>query len=299
MSQHDYVLANANGPTFRVDANALALAIVTQNAGPIAPTPSFANQFWYNTGTGFLMKRDNANTVWQVLFQVDSLGNYTFAPGANDRNVIGVRNAANQMVVVLRVDSSGNGRVIVEDLNSVQRAQIIGFTTGGKMFLDGDENTGKQIAPILSLPALNLAGTTGQTVAIPSGATAIDLHFRHVVQPGIDSMVVQLGTVSGINGSGYVSTSSAISAGLTLAGPSGFPVRMGVGGTAAFGTMRIGIADAPTHPTPTWVSSHVATYGGDGIAGGGAIALSSQLTQLRVSATNAFTTGVILVQVRF
>lgn len=297
MSQHDYNLANASGPAFRADANAALLAVVTQNAGSSAPSPSFANQVWYDSSTGFLMKRDNANTTWQTLFSLDTLGNFTFRPGANDRNAIQVRNAANQTVVVLRVDSTGNGRVFAEDLNSTTRVMLHGVTTGGKIYLDGDESTGKQVAPTLHLGGYSLAGLTGQSITIPAGAVSMQLNFRHVVQPGNASMIVQLGTSGGLVSTGYVGVSGS-GAG-TLSASNGFPFRMGLAGISGFGIMHFAIADAAAEPDPTWVSSHSGSFGSDWVAGGGAISLTNPLTTLRVLATSAFTTCVVTVQVRF
>ena len=277
MSQHDYNLANASGPTFRADANAALAAIATQNAGPTAPSPSFANQIWYDTATAVLKKRDNNNTVWQNLFRLDSQNNITFVAPANDRNPIQVVNATNQIVATLRVDTAGHGRVIVEDVNSVQRVHLIGSIGAGKIFLDGDESTGKQVAPTLSLGGFSLAGLTSLDIAIPVGAIGVQLNFRDVVHPSSASMLVQLGTASAIVSSGYVGVSGS-PLGLTLPASVGFPFRMGVGGVPAFGIMNIAKADTATDPSAIWVTSHGGAFNGEWVSGGGAISLSNNLT---------------------
>ena len=96
IAQHDYNLANASGPNFRA-ANRPGGRDATLNAGATAPSPTFANQLWYDTSTGYLKKRDNGNTTWQVLYSLDANRNWTFKPGANDRN-IDLRNATDQVV---------------------------------------------------------------------------------------------------------------------------------------------------------------------------------------------------------
>lgn len=64
MSQHDYVLDNANGATYRADGNALWDAMATLNSGATAPTTTFANMWFANTSTTILQRRNNANTAW-------------------------------------------------------------------------------------------------------------------------------------------------------------------------------------------------------------------------------------------
>ena len=64
MSQHDYVLENANGATYRADGNALYDAMATLNSGATAPTTTFANMWWADTSTNILKRRNNANTAW-------------------------------------------------------------------------------------------------------------------------------------------------------------------------------------------------------------------------------------------
>ncbi len=63
-SQHDYVIDNAPGAGVRADINSVLQAVVTQNAGSTAPSPTFPNMFWYDTSTATLKKRSNANDAW-------------------------------------------------------------------------------------------------------------------------------------------------------------------------------------------------------------------------------------------
>lgn len=65
MSQHDYVIDNANGPTVRADLNNALAAIVTQNGGATAPTNTFAGMPWMDTNNDKLMRRDATNSSWK------------------------------------------------------------------------------------------------------------------------------------------------------------------------------------------------------------------------------------------
>lgn len=70
MSQHDYVLNDAAGASFRSDLNNALAAIVSQNSGATAPSPTFAYQFWADTTAGILKQRNAANSAWVDLFSL-------------------------------------------------------------------------------------------------------------------------------------------------------------------------------------------------------------------------------------
>ncbi len=72
MSQHDYDILNQSGAAFRADLNNALSAIVTLNAGASAPTFTFANMWWADTTTSLLKKRNNANTLWVTLGDLDT-----------------------------------------------------------------------------------------------------------------------------------------------------------------------------------------------------------------------------------
>ena len=64
MSQHDYVLDNQNGASFRSDLNGALQAVVTNNAGAAAPSPTFAFMWWPDTLNDLLKIRNAANSAW-------------------------------------------------------------------------------------------------------------------------------------------------------------------------------------------------------------------------------------------
>lgn len=64
MSQHDYVIDNQDGASFRVDINNALLAGATLNSGATAPTTPYAFMWWADTATSFLRQRNAANTAW-------------------------------------------------------------------------------------------------------------------------------------------------------------------------------------------------------------------------------------------
>ena len=64
MAQHDYVIANQSGLSFRTDLNNALAAIVSNNSGATAPGTTYAYQWWPDTATGLLKIRNSANSAW-------------------------------------------------------------------------------------------------------------------------------------------------------------------------------------------------------------------------------------------
>lgn len=68
MSQHDYVLDNQIGSSFRGDLNNALAAVVSNNSGATEPSTTYAYQFWADTATGALKQRNAANGGWVTVF---------------------------------------------------------------------------------------------------------------------------------------------------------------------------------------------------------------------------------------
>lgn len=62
MAQHDYVISNGTGAAVRSDLNNALLAIVSNNSGATAPSPTYAYQLWADTTTNTLKLRNGANS---------------------------------------------------------------------------------------------------------------------------------------------------------------------------------------------------------------------------------------------
>lgn len=73
MAQHDFIIDNQAGALVRSDVNDALEALVTLSSGPIAPTVTYANMFWFDTATGQLKQRDSTNTTWDV-FDLGEVG---------------------------------------------------------------------------------------------------------------------------------------------------------------------------------------------------------------------------------
>ena len=122
MSQHDYVLENANGATYRADGNSLFDAIATLNSGATAPTTTFANMWWADTSTNILKRRNNANTAWISVMGLANGVTDEF-PGINDGATTEVFTLADTSAVMGKAGSIFNFFRGVSD-------QIFGIAAG-------------------------------------------------------------------------------------------------------------------------------------------------------------------------
>ena len=67
MAQHDYVIDNQSGSSFRSDLNNNLSAIVTTNSGSSAPSTTYAYMMWADTSNNLLKRRNGANNEWQIV----------------------------------------------------------------------------------------------------------------------------------------------------------------------------------------------------------------------------------------
>lgn len=82
MAQHDYILSNQSGLSFRQDLNNALAAIVSQNSGATEPSTTYAYQLWGDTTTGLLKQRNSANNAWVVIGTLGATG-WGLAPQAS------------------------------------------------------------------------------------------------------------------------------------------------------------------------------------------------------------------------
>jgi hypothetical protein len=67
MPQHDMVLDNQSGLSFRQDLNNALSALVGLSSGAVAPSTTYAHQLWADTTAGQLKQRNAANSAWVVI----------------------------------------------------------------------------------------------------------------------------------------------------------------------------------------------------------------------------------------
>lgn len=83
MSQHDMTISNQTASAARTDMNNALQALASTNSGGTAPSPTFANQLWYDTATDLLKIRNEANSAWITIGTLDQTGEKFVVSGDN------------------------------------------------------------------------------------------------------------------------------------------------------------------------------------------------------------------------
>lgn len=71
MSQHDFDIANQASAAARADINLALKALASQSSGSVAPTTTYANMLWYDTGNNILKMRAEADDAWINIAYLD------------------------------------------------------------------------------------------------------------------------------------------------------------------------------------------------------------------------------------
>lgn len=176
MAQHDYVLNNAPGASFRADANLALQAILTQNSGATEPTTTAPFMFWADTANSLLKQRNAADDAWiticslAISTKLDLYANNTKVATINGTGIgYGVANPAYPGDFLGDLNFTGNLRKsgAILPLPTVGSIVYNGGTVGGTanaltvtctptLAAKADINSGKLVAKIAST---NTSGT--------------------------------------------------------------------------------------------------------------------------------------------
>ena len=72
MAQHDIDIANASGAGVRSDINLVLNALVTNHSGASPPSVTFSYQYWADTTSNTLKRRNGANSSWVLIGSLDT-----------------------------------------------------------------------------------------------------------------------------------------------------------------------------------------------------------------------------------
>jgi len=71
MSQNDMTIANQGFPATRTDINSALQALASTSSGATEPSTMFANQLWFDTAANKLKIRNEANSAWYDIVEVN------------------------------------------------------------------------------------------------------------------------------------------------------------------------------------------------------------------------------------
>lgn len=217
MAQHDYVIANQSGLSFRTDLNNALSAVVSNNSGATEPSTVYAYQWWPDTTTGLLKIRNAANSAWVTVgtlasanlgllttasasstylplaggtitgnLEIGSAGSLTFEGSSADANEtsLAVTNPTADRTITLP-DATGTVPLLslAQSFSAAQRGAITALTDGAT------------ITPDFAL-ANNFSVTLGgnRTLANPSNLTAGQSGAIFITQDGTGSRTLAYGS---------------------------------------------------------------------------------------------------------
>ena len=132
-------------------------------------------------------------------------------------------------------------------------------------------------------PANTTSGTAFDFTGIPAAVNLVEMYLNEVSLDGADFLTVQLGTSGGVVSSGYIASSGRIaddSSNNVVNRTSAFPLEISNSSLKFSGIISIRRLNSGSN---TWVSSHAGRISDvQTVSGGGRVALSGELTQLRL-----------------
>ena len=195
MAQHDYVIANQSGASFRSDLNNALSAVATNNSGTSEPSTTYAYQWWADTNTGLLKVRNAANSAWVTVGTL-ATANLGLAPTASP-SFTGTATFAGDVLLsgtgqldlpagttAQRSGSPNSGMIRFnttltqfEGYNGTAWGSIGGGATGGgsdDVFYENGQTVGTSYTLTTNKNAVSAGPITinsGVTVTVPSGAS--------------------------------------------------------------------------------------------------------------------------------
>lgn len=181
MSQHDYDIANQAGLAVRSDINSVLQAIVTNNSGATTPTDTFTYQWWADTTSNILKRRNAANDAWIDVMALDGGLIIGTDVEAYDSNNLIATTATGSAPVPSGTTAQRDGSPVAgyfrynstlasfEGYNGTDWGSVGGGATGGgtdEVFAENDQN----VTSDYTLPVGRNASSAGE-ITIDSGVT--------------------------------------------------------------------------------------------------------------------------------
>ena len=154
MSQHDYIISNQDGASFRGDLNAALQAGATLNSGATAPATTYAYMLWHDTTAGILKQRNAGNSAWVNLIDVLLPNQLTRATSqattsGTSKDFTGIPSWANKITAMLNGVSVGSGSDLLLQVGSGSVATS-GYTSSASLVSAGAATSGSTAGIILT-----------------------------------------------------------------------------------------------------------------------------------------------------
>jgi len=142
-----------------------------------------------------------------------------------------------------------------------------------------------QQSTTIGTPQNSTSGTSIDFTSIPSWAKQITITFVGVSTSGTDHLLIQIGDSGGVETSGYLGSSSSLTAGVASDNyTTGFGMRFGAAANVIQGSITLSLHNSATF---TWVASGVtsASSSASTVTTSGSKSLSAALDRVRITTT--------------
>lgn len=238
MPQSDGQVQNANFPAFRTDLNDNLAALFSQSSGASAPAVTQPFQPWIDTSTNpaTWYIRNAANTGWITIGTIDATTFSTGGVTAIANGGTGQTTATAALTALLPSQAGNAGKALVTD------GSLAGWGSSG-------------FQATLATAVASTSGTSIDFTGIPSWAKRITVMLSGVSTNGTSGVLIQLGTSSGIENTGYTS-SAYYDGGAGATSTAGFIIdsTTSVAAATRFGALQVALV-----ASNAWVAGGVIT----------------------------------------
>ncbi len=176
MSQHDYVIDNQDGASFRGDINQALAAIASNNSGAAEPSTTYAFMWWIDTANGLLKQRNSTNDAWitlatigKTLTPTDSKALAKAWVNFNGTGTVAIRSSFN----VTSITDNGVGAYTVNFATAMEDTNYAVLATSG----DG-ASTNYRVVQVSDVTAPTTTAVRLQTLTQNSGNPQATDHSR-------------------------------------------------------------------------------------------------------------------------
>jgi len=193
MSQHDYVIDNQDGASFRADINSALAATVTLNSGATEPAAPYAYMLWQDTTAGVLKQRNAANSAWVTLTDALAVRQLTSATAqatssGTSKDFNSIPSWAKRITVMFSGVSTGGTNAPLVQLGDSGGIEATGYTAtasdnSGRLSeatgfpLSRGVGTGDFMTGVLQLSLLNAAANTWVAIGNSTRTTNANTYF--------------------------------------------------------------------------------------------------------------------------
>jgi len=208
MSQHDFNIANQTASNARTDINNALTALASLSSGSSAPTTTYANMLWYDTGTNILKMRSEADDAWISISYMDhSTNNFRILDNTQVTNTSGTQTGLlGDQTQATWEAGTGTTESLVSPAKIKAAIETLGFNTSSLAY-------GTEFVQVLAIP-----NSANLDITLPDNTkfSSVTIEFHNVSHTSSTNRALWMrfstdgGTTFKEGASGYVGSNIGI-----------------------------------------------------------------------------------------